>query len=306
MSLAILLIIVILFYPFSIQVTKNEAISLPNATFDRLLMQEKWFTNWWIKELKAKKINDSIFEYKGIQFKVKQKMYAIYRIDLVSSSTYLQSNLFQIAVTKDSTKLTWILILPPHINPIKKWHEYQNSIRIGNALQDILESLKDYLNQSENVYGLSIKKNQLVNGFYLTTKWEHRYAPTLDDIYNHIYKLKVFAQTKGAIIIDSPMYHQEAPYKDIITCMVGIPINKEINGEGNIYMKIMPVHGNILSSTVTGGKQKIAHSFNTMALYVSEYQKTTMAIPYEIFLTNRLAIRDSNQWQTKLIMPIME
>jgi len=86
--------------------------------------------------------------------------------------------------------------------------------------------------------------------------------------------------------------------------MIAIPVNKELSDEGDFFVRKM-VRGNFLVTDVKGGVYTINQAQRQVRLYMDDYKRTSMAIPFEVLITDRSAEPDSSKWVTRLYNPVM-
>ena len=86
--------------------------------------------------------------------------------------------------------------------------------------------------------------------------------------------------------------------------MVAIPVNKVLPDAGEIQMKRM-IPGNILVTEIRGGEATIDAAFDTFDKLITDYRKTSPAIPFQLLITNRQVVRDTSKWITKLYYPVI-
>ena len=85
--------------------------------------------------------------------------------------------------------------------------------------------------------------------------------------------------------------------------MVALPVNKKIDNKGDVFFVRM-VPGRFLTSEVTGGPYTIQHAHRMMDQYFKDFNRTTMAIPFEYIVTDRLKETDTSKWVTRIYGPV--
>jgi hypothetical protein len=100
-----------------------------------------------------------------------------------------------------------------------------------------------------------------------------------------------------------PMLNVTKTDSNVYKCMVALPINKITNGKNGIFFVRM-VPGRFLTAELNGGLSSIRHGHEVMQLYFQDYKRTSMAIPFEYLVTDRLAEKDTSKWVTKLYYPV--
>jgi hypothetical protein len=84
-----------------------------------------------------------------------------------------------------------------------------------------------------------------------------------------------------------------------------MPVKKKLPGTGSISVKEMLKNGNILVTEVTGGKNTIEYALKQIEKYISDYQRSIVAIPFQSLETDRLTVTDSTKWITKIYYPVI-
>jgi hypothetical protein len=69
--------------------------------------------------------------------------------------------------------------------------------------------------------------------------------------------------------------------------------------------KWMMKGGNILSGEVIGGPQEIDAATKQFELYIHDYQRTIIAIPFQMLITDRTKEPDSTKWITRIYYPVV-
>lgn len=87
--------------------------------------------------------------------------------------------------------------------------------------------------------------------------------------------------------------------------MVAIATEKELTGTSRFKVKKM-VLGNILFAVAKGGLWSIQKSEKQLFYYVTDYHKSSPAIPFQSLITDRSAEPDTNKWQTGLYYPVFK
>ena len=85
--------------------------------------------------------------------------------------------------------------------------------------------------------------------------------------------------------------------------MVAVPTNKILQDEGNIFFVRM-IPGSFMSTEVNGGVYTVNHAFSQLQMFMSDYQKTSMAIPFNALITDRTMEPDTSKWITRLYQPV--
>jgi len=89
------------------------------------------------------------------------------------------------------------------------------------------------------------------------------------------------------------------------TAQVGLPVDRALPQKGDISLKWMMKGGNILAGEVTGGQEQIEEAQKQMELYIGDYQRSIIAIPFQMLITDRTKEPDSSKWITMIYYPVV-
>jgi hypothetical protein len=89
------------------------------------------------------------------------------------------------------------------------------------------------------------------------------------------------------------------------TAQVGLPVDKKLPEEGDIALKWMMKDGNILAGDVTGGPKQIEEAMKQFEKYILDYQRSIIAIPFQMLITDRTKEPDSTRWVTRIYYPVV-
>jgi len=80
-------------------------------------------------------------------------------------------------------------------------------------------------------------------------------------------------------------------------------VNKELAGNGKIFFSRF-VPWKVLTAEVRGGIWTVKEAMHQMDIYIADYQKTAMAIPFQSLVTNRMEEPDTLKWITGIYTPV--
>jgi hypothetical protein len=112
------------------------------------------------------------------------------------------------------------------------------------------------------------------------------------------YILSQNGKAKGAPMVNITRLDE----KEIYT-QVAIPIERDIAANGDFVIKKM-VLGNLLSVEVQGDQKRVNDAFEATKQYINDKQKSSPAIPFIIYNTNRLLEKDATKWKSTINYPI--
>ena len=171
-------------------------------------------------------------------------------------------------------------------------------------MADILEHLKAFLEDNTKVYGIHIHEIISKDSTLTATKLVSKDYPSTAEIYSLITRLKKYIISQGAKENNFPMLHVKEVNDTTFETMVAIPVNKYLPGDDD---KIVPkrfVPWKVLTAEVKGGTHTVNEALHQMEIYISDYHREAMAIPFESLVTDRSKQPDTLQWITRIYTPV--
>ena len=309
--LILLLISVALIYVFipgKIEITRTTYVSAVGDVTYRHVSAERGWERWWptarLENEKKDSADQGGFVHDDIKYSVTNQTLGPIQIKISTDDSEFGSTLLVVPLKKDSTALHWKCLIETGNNPLQRLKYYQASKDISSGMHRILDSLRSFFSEKNNLYNIIIERTKVTDTILITTKVILNHYPTTTEIYNEINKLKQYITSRGAQETNYPMLHILKSDSNRFETMVAIPVNKKIGGEGDIVYKRM-VAGNILVAKVKGGRYSIENAFAEMETYVRDHELIPPAIPFESLETNRLKEPDTTKWITRIYFPIL-
>ena len=169
-------------------------------------------------------------------------------------------------------------------------------------MKDILQSMKGYVSNEENVYGMKIKRTWVKDTVVVSTEFSSNEIPTTSMIYDKIDGIKGYIASKHALQTDPPMINTTRGNRKYLT-KVAIPVNKSIPDNKTYSVKYL-VPGRILEAEVTGGSSRASEAMFQLEEYVIDNHYSSPAIPFQCLVTDRREQPDTSKWITKVYYPI--
>jgi hypothetical protein len=288
-SIAFLLVSAVIFYlyiPSPVLFSGTTAFKTSTAGAYKILSrQDKWD------------------QFSSNTLKITQRLMNSIYLSTIKDNQPLDIKLFLIPVANDSVEISWESQLPDIKGPLAKWKKYSLAHTVKKDIDKTLGNFKSFVQNDENIYGLSIKQTSTVDTFLIAEKFQTSSYPSTDDIYKHIRNLESHAKQMNAQQSGFPMLNVTQIDSTIFNCMVAIPINKIVDNNGSVFFVRM-VPGRFLKSEVTGGPYIIARAHKSMQEYFQDYKRTSMAIPFEYLVTDRSHESDTAKWVTRIFRPV--
>ena len=273
---------------------------------NRFLMDEskwgRWFPSASVNNLSAPP-GKNIYKYNNYFFSVEKKMMNAAEVSISNNQTLLKSLITIISINGDSVAIEWKSEMPRSSNPINRIRNYIKAKELQNNMADILKHLQTFLEEKENVYGIHLHEIISKDSTLVATKCVTTGYPSTSDIYNLIASLKKYIISQGAKETNFPMLHVKKVNDTKFETMVAIPVNKYLEGNDKIFFKRF-VPWKVLTAEVKGGIYTINEALDQMGIYMTDYQKTAMAIPFESLVTDRSKQPDTLQWITRIYTPV--
>lgn len=289
------------FIPSTVQVSQVIPVRSRAVGIFRSLRNEDRWINWWPESPMG--LDNGVLWYHGLGYRIQKLSYNILDIGIRTPRGELESTITIIpAGGQDSSLLQWNCPIPVGNNPFRKIGRYAEARSTAADMEALLGFAADYLGKKENIYGVSIGESSTKDTLLVAEQGYFRAYPTNTDIYGLIDGVKRRIGEAGANVTGYPMVNisgGDTGYK----VRVAVPTDRNIPEAGRFYfMRLIP--GKYLVTEVTGGADAVNKALAGMRDYISDYQRTVMAIPFQSLVTDRMAEPDSTRWKTRIYYPI--
>lgn len=309
--LLILVLITVMIYVLIPRTLKISATSLigcnANAAF-RIMSQPANWQKWGSGGNTANTTDTTTlsrsFVYNQDTFRIEEIIHNAVKISIKNGALATHSLVNIFSVSKDSFVVQWESLIHTGLNPFSKISCYMQAGAVKKNMKDIIKNMAGFLEKQENVYGSSFCVSSTTDTLLIARKSIHAMYPTTAEIYSSVNLLQQFALKKGAQQTALPMMNVTRLNENEFQLMVAIPVDKQLENEGTFFYRKM-VPGNFLVTEVKGGTGSVKAALQMMGLYISDYGKTAMAIPFEKLITDRSIEPDSTQWLTKIYYPVI-
>jgi effector-binding domain-containing protein len=290
--------------PARITVTSITTVSASINSTQRYLSDKPDRIKWWPGNDNVSKadLESNISFYRGYNFKIPHHLSNSTIVLITKDSNDINSSIIFIKLTIDTTLIQWQYNFQTSINPIKRIRVYAEARDLKNTIDDISKDFKSYMDKPENVYNLRIENKKVKDTLLLSTKKIFSTKPRIEDVYDMIAKLKDYIQNNGVKETNFPMLNvRETETK--FEAMVAIPIDKRVKETDNYLIKRM-VPGNILVTEIKGGLKTVEKAYKNFDYYISDYNFSMPAIPFELLITDRTKEADTSKWITRIYYPV--
>ena len=292
---------ILIFIPSKIHFKTSMYIKTSPNVAERFVLNEKAWYNWWPSKSINK--NDSSYSYKQFQYAVNWKMISGDSVRIQTTDGYVSSLLNTIPINKDSTSFQWEGESMAETNIFKRVRNYFTKNKLQNNAKEIFSALKVYLENNENVYGLKIDHNMVVDTLLISTKKTFNAYPNTEEVYAMISDLKNYINKNNALQTNPSMLHVVED-SGMFKTMVALPISKTIPNNEKFAVKKM-VAGKILITEIKGGSANAEATIKKVETYMDDYHLLSPAISFQSLITDRSKEKDSTKWITKIYYPVM-
>jgi hypothetical protein len=280
--------------------------TVPGA--NRVLLQKENWKKFWIgeKELThgATLTNNDLFKLNKNTFRITKLLQNALGIAIAGNNRQVNSMLAILPVRLDSIALKWTYSTSVSANPFTRIQQYRHAVSTKQDMETALQNIKQFLSNNKNVYGIDIQQTTTHDTTLVSTYNIINHYPATKDIYALVKKLQLYIEENKALQTGSPMLNITSLDSQQYKVMVALPTNKMLGGQSDITYKRM-IPGNFLTTTVAGGNTTIDSAYRQMQHYFTDYQRTAMAIPFQVLVTDRSKQMDTAKWITKLYFPVM-
>ncbi len=293
--------------PNRIPIHESLKLAVNAKGFTRNILDEKKWNQWWPGNDSAFVSNERAlsFRYNGNTYNILEKRMSSIVLSVQDNTDSIQTEVFFIPIKEDSVKMSWVAQKLSSANPAKRLQIFFKTKNIIKDLKTILQSIKKFHENQDNLYGIKIKKEHVVDSNLISTSIETKGFPNTENIYSLIDKLQAFAVKNGAKQTGHPMLHINTTDSLMFLTRIALPVNKKLSDEGDVVYRWMLGGGNIIVTEVNGGSYTIQKAFTEMENYVQDFNRTAPAIPFQSLITDRRKEPDTAKWATKLYWPVM-
>ncbi len=293
LSLAALLILTItavhVFIPSQIIIKGKQMVYHPSTSVIRGMMQTDKWSEWMPKE---------------VEIKVLGSLVATIQTSLIMDGVQIP---VEFSIENAENKNSFIGFETSMDNrqwsPIARIQYYIYAKRIQSKLDHVLEAARNHYNYSKGIYGFEIVETKVKDSSLITIDQTLMDTPSIAQIYQMVNQLEQYILSQNGKAKGAPMVNITRLDEKEIYTQVAIPIERDIPANGDFVIKKM-VLGNLLSVEVQGDQKRVNDAFEATKQYINDKQKSSPAIPFIIYNTNRLLEKDATKWKSTINYPI--
>lgn len=289
-----------LYFGISSARTFSESVSVActNEGALRVLFNERISKEVWPGEKK----NDSTYEFGELQYIIGSTLINVTDLQFGNKNT---GQFIVEETTPDSCRLTINYVTHLPLQPFNRIKEYLKISEVKKDIQSLLVELKNKLDGEELVYNLKINMSRVTDSAMISTRKIIDHYPSVKEVYAMIDEIRNYIKVNGGEETSAPMLNVFEEDSAHYLVMVAVPTKTVMKGSETFLLKRMLANGYILVSEVTGGNTTIKQAEKAMQQYVTDHQKSSPAIPFQMLLNDRRAEQDTSKWKTRLYYPVM-
>lgn len=215
----------------------------------------------------------------------------------------INSTLHLIPLTGDSTNIEWRCSFSSGVNPIKRIQHYQQAVSLKKDMAAILSHFKSFAEKKENIYGISFQEVIFKDSLLISTKETMASYPSVADIYSLINALKKYSAAHQAQQTGNP-YLNITPLNPFgFQIMTAIPVDRSVPTNSRFFHQRIPLN-RFQVTRVHGGVGAVNLAMQQFQLYIQDYRRTLMALPFQQLITDRSVEPDTARWVTDIYIPL--
>jgi len=207
------------------------------------------------------------------------------------------------AVGNDSTAIKYQLTIDNiSLSPFKRIENYFLALSIKKELSNLIDQAGNYYSVTKANYGFEIIEERVKDSLLVATEKDFTDTPTTAQLYALINEVAQYIEKNNGLIQGDPMVNITKLDRIVFT-QVGLPIQKRIPTNDKFKLKKM-VLGNILKVKVVGDQNEVNKALLATVNFIHDKLRTSPAMPFVKYATNRLLVEDASRWVSFIYYPI--
>lgn len=296
-----------IFIPSKIVVSSAALVGMSENGTARFLFDENKWGNWWTYKSDDEPVNFNhtrgSFICNEDSFRLAELFHMSANIAIHHQQNTIQSKLLAVSVTTDTTGIQWACTLDAGNNPFTRYRKYLEAKALKKNMDQVLSHFRAFAQKPENIYGISLTRASIKDTVLISAKAVFTQKPHTPDIYKLVSSIQQYIQQKGAKQSGNPIYNITRSDRNQYHLMVAVPTDRILAGDSRFSFKRM-IRGSFIISEARGGEYSIEQAQKNLDLFFNDYNKTPMAIDFQMLVTDRLQVADTAQWVTLLYKPV--
>lgn len=288
-----------LFIPARLDIVQTTPINctVPGA-YRNMATAEKW-KNWW----PGSSWHSNSFQFQDGNYVITKKLLNTLEIGIHHNKLAIPSTLHLLPAGGDSTTLQWTCSYPTAADPITRIQRYRQAITLKNNMAVLLNHFRSFAEKKENIYGMAIRETVFKDSFLISTKKYLAAYPSVENVYSLVGDLKKYSTAQQAKQTGIPIINVTALNPFGYQLMVALPVNRELPVNDRFFNTRIPLN-RFWVSRVQGGEATVKEALHQFQLYVQDYHRTLMALPFQQLITDRSTEPDTSRWITDIYVPL--
>ena len=296
LSMTFLLAAVYLFIPPKTKIEATVSLNAAVPGVVRTLANDSNWKRWWPGEV--------FFAYNKQSYFIRGNTLNVFDLDIYTNMDTINSRMGLVSVKANTMTILWNAEQVSSNNPFKRFIQYRHAKETEKNMNAILQSMKAFLQKTENIYGFDIKETLVTDSVLISTRRTFDHYPNPQEVDAMIQSLKKYIAQNNAIEKNLPMLNVLKLDSFRYEAMTAIPVDKELPKTSEFAPKYLLKVVYILEAQIQGGPFTIENSLKEFENYRSDYKLTSPAIPYQLLVTDRVKETDTTKWITRLYYPV--
>ncbi|MBO9199452.1 MULTISPECIES: hypothetical protein [Niastella] len=287
-----------LFIPARLDIVQVTPVNCTTpGAYRNMATVEKW-KKWW----PGSSWHSNTFTFQKGNYVISKMLLNTLEINIRHEDLSINSML-HLLPTGDSTNIQWTCIYPTSLNPISRIQRYRQAIILKENMAAVLGHFKTFAEKKENIYGINIQETVFKDSFLISTKKYQATYPTVQEVYSLISDLKTYSATQQAKQTGIPIMNIMPLNPFGFQVMVALPINRSLAANGRFFNQRIPLN-RFWMARVHGGDATVKEALYQFQLYIQDYHRTLMALPFQQLVTDRTTEPDTTRWITDVYVPL--
>src|ERR1700752_2218951 len=141
---------VYLFIPGKIKMETAVSLNVAMPGVSRTLANDNNWKKWWPGE--------TPFAYNEQSYSIRGKIFNAFDIDIYSGKDTINSRMELVLIKADTMTIGWSAEQVTSSNPFTRVEQYRHANATEKNMNAILQSMKTFLQKTENIYGFDVKE----------------------------------------------------------------------------------------------------------------------------------------------------
>lgn len=290
---------VYVFIPARLNIVQITPINCTVTGAYRVLSSNDKWQQWW----PGQQSNSNTFNYNNTSFTINKRLNNSLEISIQQDDQMLNSTLHVFPAGGDSASINWACDIATGNNPFKRIKHYRQAVALKNSMDSVLSHFKSFAGKKENIYGISFEIIIFRDSLLLSTKSFQKNYPSVSTVYAQINSLKKYGATHQAKQTGIPLMNLTPLDSTGYQLLTALPVDREVPASTQFFNQNIPLN-RFWVIRVHGGMASVDEAIHQFQLYVQDYQRIVMALPFQKLITDRSAEPDTSRWVTDIYFPL--